>query len=546
MGDGTAAYALGHAIFSNNGQLTILNSTISNPSNLPLENDITVTQSLADIPTSFTLDNTIVTGCGIFAHGGENISESFAGNLIQHNNGCGATDSGPDPQLGPLQDNGGFTPTMAIPFGGAAMSAADPATSLAADQRGTPRPEADGYDVGAYEICRISILGHPQPSNLCGESSFAGFPTSPLTLSSSGSGIVTPTPGTYNAPQNTVVLLSAVPATGYYFKNWTGNVTLSNKLITTIIIGDQAQSVTANFQLHDFSLAANPTTFTLPLGGATATSGITATALGDFADKITLAANGHPAGVAASLSANPLTPVVGTPASSTITMMVGPSVTPQSFTESVTGNSTGLSGPLTHSAQLSVNFTMTAAALANIINQDYALGCIDNSGIVQSLIAKVNAFQLLAGAGHIQGATNVLTAFQYEVQAQTGQHIATTCTDPVGGNQFYTGQTLITDAQSLQATLGTQAKSNPIMGWVRNSSHAGIAGTTVNVLNGKNILLSATTDEVGFYYLDATPLTVGTNYTANVTLPKGYKSSTPASQALTGSRVPTLVNFVLN
>jgi hypothetical protein len=545
----TAALATGHAIFSNNGQLTVLNATVSSQSGLQFDDDIAVVQSSASTPTSFTLENTIATGCAVFGNS-DGITESFIGNLIQENGGCGGSGSGADAQLGELQDNGGFTPTMAIPFGGVAMSAADSATSLATDQRGVARPQADGWDIGAYQVCRRSVLGSVQPW-ICGETRFAGFPTSPLTIQASNGtgGTVSPTPGTYNAPQNTVVVLSAMPAAGYYLKKpaWTGNVALPNNPTTTIIIGDQAQTVTANFQLHDFSLSANPTTFTLPLGGVTAVSGITAFALGDFADKITLAAMGQPAGVAVSLSANPLTPVVGTPAASTLTITVGPSVTPQSFTESVTGNSTGLSGVLTHSAQLTVTFTMTAAALVNIINQDQALGCIDNSGIVQSLIAKVNAYQTLASGGHIQGAANVLAAFQYEVLVQTGQHIATTCTDPVGGNQFYTGQTLITDAQSLQATLGTQASPNPIMGWVVKSSYVGIAGATVNVLSGKSVLLSTTTDAVGFYYFDASQLAVGTNYTAQVTLPKGYKSSTPASQAFTGSTAPVkLADFLLN
>lgn len=54
-----------------------------------------------------------------------------------------------DPQLGPLEDNGGFTPTMAIgPHGSAIDRGSDcPAT----DQRGVARPQGAACDIGAYE-----------------------------------------------------------------------------------------------------------------------------------------------------------------------------------------------------------------------------------------------------------------------------------------------------------------------------------------------------------------------------------------------------------
>src|SRR5206468_3559052 len=109
-------------------------------------------------------------------------------------------------------------------------------------------------------------------------------------------------------------------------------------------------------------------------------------------------------------------------------------------------------------------------------NQDLALGCIVNSGLAQSLIAKVNAYKTLSGGGHVQGATNVLAAFQYEVQAQIGHNIVTSCKDPIGGNAFSPGQALIADAQALQATLGTQVKAAPILGTVASSTDAGAAG----------------------------------------------------------------------
>jgi hypothetical protein len=185
----------------------------------------------------------------------------------------------------------------------------------------------------------------------------------------------------------------------------------------------------------------------------------------------------------------------------------------------------------------------TPVAIVNVIKADTALACIDSAGIGQSLIAKIDAYQKLASGGHLQGAKSVLTAFQYEVQVQNGHHIKTKCTDPVGGDQFSPLQTLIAHAQSLQSALG-----DPVVGSVVNASDAGISGATVDILRGKTILATTTTDAMGFYYFgDLGSLAPGANYTVKVTPPKGYKSSTPASQTFTWSAAPMkLGDFLLN
>jgi hypothetical protein len=75
-----------------------------------------------------------------------------------------------DPQLGPLQNNGGPTETMAIPATSPAVNRGS--SGLGADQRGQPRPVlypgvpisaapgANGADIGAYEL-----QAPPLPSN---------------------------------------------------------------------------------------------------------------------------------------------------------------------------------------------------------------------------------------------------------------------------------------------------------------------------------------------------------------------------------------------
>lgn len=195
----------------------------------------------------------------------------------------------------------------------------------------------------------------------------------------------------------------------------------------------------------------------------------------------------------------------------------------------------------------SVIFTITVTfdSLKGDVNDLVSLGCIDN--ISQSLLSKISAAQNLNGKGQTQAAINTLSALINEVQAQAGKHISTTCTDP-SGRPFNPVQLLIGDAQYLQGTLG-QLKPNPVIGSVLNSNNVGINGLTVNLVNSsKTVIATATTDSVGlFYFADTSGLTVGANYTVKVTLPKGYKSSTPASQAFTWNAVGVaLSNFVLN
>jgi hypothetical protein len=159
----------------------------------------------------------------------------------------------------------------------------------------------------------------------------------------------------------------------------------------------------------------------------------------------------------------------------------------------------------------------------------------------------MNTYQMLATGGHVQGAANVLGAFQYEVQGQVGHHIVTSCTDSVTGDAFSPGDTLIADAQSLQATLATPAKAAPIVGSVVSASDGGTAGRAVGLLDGKTVIATANTDAVGFYYLDTAALKVGAQYSVSVTIPKGYKASSPASQGFTWAGQPVqLKTFTLN
>ena len=71
-----------------------------------------------------------------------------------------------------------------------------------------------------------------------------------------GSGTSTPAPGIHPYAQGTVVDISAIPASGYQFVNWTGDVTDVNSASTTVTM-DATKTVTANFALEDYSLTVN-------------------------------------------------------------------------------------------------------------------------------------------------------------------------------------------------------------------------------------------------------------------------------------------------
>jgi len=65
----------------------------------------------------------------------------------------------------------------------------------------------------------------------------------------------------------------------------------------------------------------------------------------------------------------------------------------------------------------------TIAALRDYVNHAAEAGHIDNSGIVKSLLAKLDAAQKAYDKENINAAVNALEAFVNAVEAQTGKHI---------------------------------------------------------------------------------------------------------------------------
>lgn len=108
---------------------------------------------------SATIRNSIIAANRIDNCSGELTSSGY--NLVEMTEGCAifgdydVTDRNWGARLGPLADNGGATLTHALTKESLAVDAGSCADSrgvtVTVDQRGSPRPQGDGCDIGAYE-----------------------------------------------------------------------------------------------------------------------------------------------------------------------------------------------------------------------------------------------------------------------------------------------------------------------------------------------------------------------------------------------------------
>lgn len=201
---------------------------------------------------------------------------------------------------------------------------------------------------------------------------------------------------------------------------------------------------------HDFSIGPiSPVAVTI--GGSAATSVIVS---GSSSSPVTLSVSTLPSGVLASLSPNPVTPSAAG-AASLLTLSLLPVVTPSTFTLTITGTS----GPLTHSTTVTVAVNATGPGITKGIEQLLAAGCINNSGVASALNSMISEGQAAISAGGTDVASNRLTAFINQVEAQSGKHIGSSCT--MGGITFNPAETLINDATALISSLKGSAMRNP-------------------------------------------------------------------------------------
>lgn len=93
---------------------------------------------------------------------GNNLSDDATCGTAQPSDLYSQSTSAITSTLGPLQDNGGLTPTMALLAGSPAIDAGATVGAITADQRSVARPQGSAYDIGAYEL--VSTL-QPGGSN---------------------------------------------------------------------------------------------------------------------------------------------------------------------------------------------------------------------------------------------------------------------------------------------------------------------------------------------------------------------------------------------
>ncbi len=200
---GEAGYARGGAVASS-GNLQMLNCTlaanvarggdITFPSfplssayggalflnNTSILTHVTIAANRVNTGTgagSFGSSSSVALGGGVYLSSGKvyvrnsilssNVPSNCAGSLIDNGNSissdatCAFTAPGSrnktDPMLVPLGAYGGPTLTMALRPGSPAIDAASPAFCLATDQRGVPRPQGRGCDIGAVEAAILSL-----------------------------------------------------------------------------------------------------------------------------------------------------------------------------------------------------------------------------------------------------------------------------------------------------------------------------------------------------------------------------------------------------
>jgi hypothetical protein len=248
----------GGGIF-NLGQMTISDSTISgNATYTDIGDGGGVNTAAGDL----NMRNTILAGNSSSSSGPDLYGSlsSSGHNLIgntEGGSGFAVTDLlNVTPLLGPLQDNGGPTPTMALLAGSPALNAGDPTQLGVADQRGVVR--RGGVNIGAYQA--------------------------------SASAFVLTAPATATAGTPFDVTVKAVDSFGQTAVGYTGTVHFGSFDGQAVLPGNYTFTIT-NAGMHTFSSA-----FTLKTAGSqtvTAVDTVTSSITGSAAVSVNPAAADH-------------------------------------------------------------------------------------------------------------------------------------------------------------------------------------------------------------------------------------------------------------
>jgi CSLREA domain-containing protein len=300
VGSGISA-SFGGGIDNDGSTLTLTNDTLSGNVRGSLETDVGATT---------TVENTII-GSGFSDEGanfdcvaagkGTNAGTTTAkaitndlGNNIDQDGACGldafGDQSGVDPELAPIADNGGPTLTEALLHGSPAIEAGDEDACPATDQRGVARPQGELCDIGAFEAV---LVGQPSSTtdaatgltsseatlqatiDLDGEAGGFHFlwGTSPAKLTKetgeAAAGVVS------NDTAESELLGELGPETTYYFKavadNASGSVPASNVLSFTTPAGPPGPPIVTEVGVVSVTETTATVEFTINPDGADTT-----------------------------------------------------------------------------------------------------------------------------------------------------------------------------------------------------------------------------------------------------------------------------------
>jgi hypothetical protein len=145
--------------------LTVANSTISGNSAESGGGIFTAMASSVSLPTdTLCAANTASAGSDlagpVTSQGHNLIGDGTGGSGYDPTDLVGTPSSPTDPKLGPLMDNGGPTPTMALLPGSPAIAAGDPTNAPDTDQRGPGYARTVGgtIDIGAFEVQTTQVF----------------------------------------------------------------------------------------------------------------------------------------------------------------------------------------------------------------------------------------------------------------------------------------------------------------------------------------------------------------------------------------------------
>jgi CSLREA domain-containing protein len=152
-----AAYGGGAVLNSINGSMLMINCTLSGNS----ANNGGGLHNVGSLDFANTIIANSVSVSDCWNDGGTITTNTH--NLVM--DGTCSPDVSGDPLLHPLGDNGGPTLTHTLLAGSPAIDTGDLDECPATDQRGMPRPQGAGCDIGAFEVQPISVSFTGSPTN---------------------------------------------------------------------------------------------------------------------------------------------------------------------------------------------------------------------------------------------------------------------------------------------------------------------------------------------------------------------------------------------